>query len=414
MGQDCCKPYKGSRFKRLSKVKAEADAAAQAARHSDHREPHPTLAQFLENSHDPSTAAPGSEPMSSPLLIPQIDANREMRIEIETNDPQGTTQNLQKSRRRNSREWLQQQRKRLTKSRSFSQLKKNKVALAHDEVIRLGPHPITVVEASTLSREASTNSNGSLEPLPAGGESSVLSPGGPDACQARYEQDPMLLAPTPRRPMATRFPFLNPATVSATTTHSSNDCEENKGMGPSQQNMAQSSQEGEAGHADDGVNVVNSDALPSSAIVALRPREDRDQRSEYGSIHSNAPSIYYLAPSSPQIPPKDSADSLVPKEAHAASPHNSVTLQYGSGIQDSAAGTNESRDNEIEELSEQNGEVHRSEAPGSTAKVDNELDNNFLYAVMTFVASQGPRPQSPSPSHDERRLEVLVAGSGSV
>lgn len=411
MGQSCGKPYGGSRCSRLSKVKAEAAAAAEAAKDSDRTQPDPSVVQLLTNNNGRSTTAPGSEPMSSPLSIPQIDAAREVRIAIQTNDPQDPTQQSRKKRRRNSREWLQQQRKRLTKPCSFGQLKKNKVALAHDEVLGSGTQPIIVVEASTMSREASTSCNDSNELLLVGEERIALSSDGPGSRQARYQQGPPLLSPTPRRPMATRFPFLNPATVSVTTTCSSNNGQGNKEPENSQESGAQDIEEDSG---DNGDEVAGSNSVTPSTIFAVRRPvfEDGEQRANYGSLHSNSPSIYYLAPSSPQIPAaKERRVSSVPSEARVPSPTSSVSAieEQGSEVQ-----YNEVQDSEVQDSEVQDSAVQDNNAQDSAVRADTEIDGNFLNAIMAFVASQGQRPQPTSLTCDELRSEILVEGGGSA
>lgn len=404
------------------------------------------------------------------MSIPQVDANREVRIAIEDSAPsQGPSSSPKprKNRRRNSREWLQQQRKRLTKSRSFGQIKttKTKMALAHDEVINEGSHPIIMVEASTMSREGGSSCNGSSShaPLLVGGERIYLTPSGSGISQARYQPGLPLLSPTPRRPNPNRFPFLNPATASVETTHSSNYSQANGGPEPGQEAYEAGAQHNEGNRADGEQNVAGSNnSLTQSAIIAVRrpARTNSEQCGHYGIVTSNSPSIYYLAPSSPQIlPTKGKRVSSVPSEAlepfpaledeHEDDDHEDDEEHDGeiqgdlvednpveddlveddpvedSAVEDNAADDAEVQAGETQEDAVLQGSEEEQGCPlledtdsedeqGCPLQADPELDSNFLSAVMAFVAASQPRPRSVSLTRDEQRSGILVHSSSSA
>ncbi|CAK7205316.1 hypothetical protein SEUCBS139899_008086 [Sporothrix eucalyptigena] len=359
MGQNCCKPCGGPQWKRLARVKAEAAAAAEASSHpSNLPQPDPTVAQLLVSCNNnnqthatvttaTSTTDPGINLPSlsvAPCGPPQPDGPSDVRIVIETEEDDEHARPLpdqlalpRRRLRKDTREWLHRQRRLLAKARKLGRRhrnKKQKVALAHDEAPTPGRHPIVTIEAS------SDDSNASQGPLLVSEDRMTESP---ELLSSNFSgrPGPQLLEPIPRRPLGPRFPFLNPGTVSIATTRSSNE---------------------------------SHPSMTPSTVIALRRTViedglDDQQTGHRTSIQSNSPSIYYLAPTSPEMPAAETM-SIDERLASSSTPVAFRVAPVASQPKDSLSA-----------------EVTQTNA-----------EEPFLNTLMSYVTSSWQRPWSVSPA----------------
>ncbi|CAK7224201.1 hypothetical protein SBRCBS47491_005468 [Sporothrix bragantina] len=314
MGQNCCKPCGASYSRRLARVKAEAAAATDATAHpANLPPPDPSVAQLLRGSNVslqenvpqatttaaamtisdialsgllmPTGAVPTpSTASAAPCGPPQPDGSSDVRIAAQEDngdedDGQHPPPPPQRHIRKDSRGWLHRQRMRLAMARKLGHRHRNhkqKVAIAQDEAPVSSRHPIITIMAS--SDDGQSDENGGRGPLVVGEERRMTQ--SPELVSSHASRpSPQLLAPTPRRPMTARFPFLNQATISVDTARSSNESH------PSM--------------------------TPSTVITTQQPVvEDAGERGPPREVHRNSlrsssPSIYYLAPTSPEMVPVD-------------------------------------------------------------------------------------------------------------
>ncbi|CAK7217971.1 hypothetical protein SCUCBS95973_003331 [Sporothrix curviconia] len=345
MGQNFCKPCGTAQCRRLAKIKAEAAAAADATAHpANLPQPDPTVAQLLmgrnaslERDVFPATTTatvaytpgiaisgismPATAVLTSPASLvvacgpPQPDGPADVRIageqdnRGEEDDVQSPPALPQRRLRKGSREWLRRQRMRLTAARKLGRRHrhgKQKVAIAQDEAPVSSRHPIITIMASSDDGEQDGSGNDHGPPLLlVGGEQGRLTES-PELIRGTNSQPsrrpaPQLLAPTPRRPMATRFPFLNQATNSADTARSSNESH-HPSLTPS--------------------TVIATRRAP---VVGDVGEQEVPREVNRNSLRSSSPSIYYLAPTSPEVPaPLDNRASVDGRLASSPGPPAAV------------------------------------------------------------------------------------------
>ncbi|CAK7565103.1 MAG: hypothetical protein SEPTF4163_003011 [Sporothrix epigloea] len=315
MGQNCCKPCAASHFCRLVKTKvAETTAVADTTvPPTSSSQADPVINQLLESSdagllenapHATTVAGSGTSARSVPPTAVELTSSPTSAISDDQPQPGRSSEvhntvteqssALHRGRTcRGSSRWIQRQRIRLAMSRKFGHRygkhkRGQKIAVTCDEAPVLGTHPIIIIMASSENEEHDhiDADQGSLN-VASNRDRLTESP---ELTSDIISQPAMqLLCPTPRRPVATRFPFLSQATTSADTTRSSSE---------SQSSMS-----------------------PSTVIAIQPPRcgnsveGEATGELERNSPRSTSPSIYYLAETSPEMASIEDQPATAPTDA---------------------------------------------------------------------------------------------------
>ncbi|CAK7266006.1 hypothetical protein SEPCBS57363_001877 [Sporothrix epigloea] len=315
MGQSCCKPCAASHFCRLAKTKAPETAAVTD---TTIRPPSPSQEDPVDNQLLVSSDANLHEntPLATTMAASGTSARSMSPAALElTSLPASATLNGQLQpasssevhnavteqpsalywgrTHRGSSRWIQRERIRLVMSRKFGHRygkykRGQKIAIACDEAPVSGTHPIIIIMASSDNEEHDHNDVDQGALVVASGQGRLTE--SPELTSDMIRQPAMqLLCPAPRRPVATRFPFLSQATTSADTTRSSSE--------------SQSS-------------------LSPSTVIAIQPpmRENNSQSEATGEVDRNSPrstslSIYYLAQTSPEMAPIEDQRATAPTAA---------------------------------------------------------------------------------------------------